>query len=342
MATDLSKLAKQMASKHPTQNGLGDLLGTYYRQERDIQKALLGTRDRVPSLIEEFHRQQEQSLRDYHKLFSSPAQQALKALIGHQRRDAQRIDEAIGDQLHDAAEINRQFLEQLSYKIEPVQEILARLKSDYAIAAPWWDQVKGAADHAAALLDTLSDESSTEEDGPDWIELDKQLSDFDASIQQLPRGDSTEGQGRASGLSLDQYVALVGLLLSLFGVLLGILALIDTRAQGRLAAQQHATEAARLARTGAEDRAYRDRLISAIDALAQRIPTQQLSYVVGPRSATIRSQPGAGCILGRVHPNQVVTVTEHEGRWMKLTYRDHLGERDVEGWVLKHYLVRLP
>lgn len=60
--------------------------------------------------------------------------------------------------------------------------------------------------------------------------------------------------------------------------------------------------------------------------------------VVKERPATIRSLPGEGLTLGTAYPNQEVLVTGKSSRWAKIRYRDHVEDREVEGWVLKHYL----
>lgn len=60
--------------------------------------------------------------------------------------------------------------------------------------------------------------------------------------------------------------------------------------------------------------------------------------VVGERAATVRSLPGSGLKIGEAHTNQEVLVTGKSTRWVKIRYRDHLEAREVEGWVLKHYL----
>lgn len=60
--------------------------------------------------------------------------------------------------------------------------------------------------------------------------------------------------------------------------------------------------------------------------------------VVGERSVTVRSLPGSGERLGTAYTNQEVLVTDKSTRWVKIRFRDHLQAREVEGWVLKHYL----
>jgi len=60
---------------------------------------------------------------------------------------------------------------------------------------------------------------------------------------------------------------------------------------------------------------------------------------VGTRSLTVRSAPGTGYRVGTAHPNQLVEQTGHQGRWLRVRFRDHNEERDIEGWVLKHRLI---
>jgi hypothetical protein len=61
-------------------------------------------------------------------------------------------------------------------------------------------------------------------------------------------------------------------------------------------------------------------------------------YVVGARPTAVRARPGSGLVLGTAYTNQQVLVTGKSSRWLKVRFRDHLEQRDIEGWVLKHYL----
>lgn len=94
------------------------------------------------------------------------------------------------------------------------------------------------------------------------------------------------------------------------------------------------------AQAAAETDAHRRRMLEVMQRLADqatRAASVQPGLVaVGPQPLTVRSKPGAGDRIGVVYPNQVLEQTGHEGRWLKVRFRDHLEERDIEGWVLKH------
>jgi len=83
-------------------------------------------------------------------------------------------------------------------------------------------------------------------------------------------------------------------------------------------------------------------VLHSIDGSIQRLQDHLVAAspecVVHGKGASVRSRPGEGYVLGRVHPNQVVRVTGKAGRWAKVRYTDHVDDREVEGWMLKHYL----
>lgn len=80
-----------------------------------------------------------------------------------------------------------------------------------------------------------------------------------------------------------------------------------------------------------------ERLRRALDVLAGQALEEDV-YVVGTRPTTVRARPGSGLVLGTAYTNQQVLVTGKSSRWLKVRFRDHLEQRDIEGWVLKHYL----
>lgn len=130
--------------------------------------------------------------------------------------------------------------------------------------------------------------------------------------------------------------------LALLGGLLQLLELIENREQGRLDRQQAADAQAREERALVEEREFRERLIATIAALVEHAPDQSTHYVVGTRPVPVKSAITRGVFLGTAHPNQLVVVTGRSSRWVKIRFQDNLEERAIEGWVLKHYLVRRP
>lgn len=78
------------------------------------------------------------------------------------------------------------------------------------------------------------------------------------------------------------------------------------------------------------------RLNRTMEVLVAQALSQE-NYVV-TRPATVNSRPGGGLRLGTAHPNQQVEITGKHSRWFKVHFRDHNEGREIEGWVLKHYL----
>lgn len=85
---------------------------------------------------------------------------------------------------------------------------------------------------------------------------------------------------------------------------------------------------------------YQQRLLTALEALTNHAPPSPMHHVIGPRPANVRSAAAGGTLLDIAHPSQLVQVTGKRGRWFKVAYRNHLEDRHVEGWVLKHYVLR--
>lgn len=168
-----------------------------------------------------------------------------------------------------------------------------------------------------------------------WDELDAQLKTIEAGIEHLPPPGADEEQVRATGLSLHGWVFLI---LAIFSAIHDLWDVLESHA-----AQQAAERAAneergyRSARDN-EEREFRARLLSAFEAAAERCPEQ---YVVGARATPVKSAITRGRQLDTANPNQVVVATGKQGRWVKVKYRNHLEDRDVEGWILKRYLIRL-
>jgi hypothetical protein len=64
--------------------------------------------------------------------------------------------------------------------------------------------------------------------------------------------------------------------------------------------------------------------------------------VVRDRLAVIRERPQSGSrIVTKIFPNQVVTVLDEEGKWIRIRYYDFVQEEFYEGWALKKYFSRV-
>lgn len=78
-------------------------------------------------------------------------------------------------------------------------------------------------------------------------------------------------------------------------------------------------------------------------ALAQAALQPEERFVVRERPATVRAEPQHGSpVEGKLLPNEVVRALERKGRWVEIEYYHWLHEEYRTGWVLKHYLERVP
>lgn len=139
------------------------------------------------------------------------------------------------------------------------------------------------------------------------------------------------------GKTEEQRIALLGLYLTLiFGLMDHLRWHLDRIDQQREVAES-AEQKVVLEERHREAMDASERLSRALEVLAGQALGEDL-YIVGTRSATVRARPGSGLVLGMAYPNQQVLVTQKSSRWLKVRFRDHLEQRDIEGWVLKHYL----
>lgn len=78
-------------------------------------------------------------------------------------------------------------------------------------------------------------------------------------------------------------------------------------------------------------------------ALAKAAIQPEERFVVRERPATVRAEPEHGSpVQGKLLPNEVVRALERKGRWAEIEYYHWLHEEYRTGWVLKHYLERVP
>lgn len=78
-------------------------------------------------------------------------------------------------------------------------------------------------------------------------------------------------------------------------------------------------------------------------ALAQAAHQPEERFVVRERPATVRAEPEHGAsVEGKLLPNEVVRFIDRKGRWVEVEYYHWLHEEYRTGWVLKHYLERVP
>jgi hypothetical protein len=78
-------------------------------------------------------------------------------------------------------------------------------------------------------------------------------------------------------------------------------------------------------------------------ALTQAAQEPEERFVVRERPTTVRSKPEHGATQeGKLLPNEVVHAIDRKGRWVEVEYYHWLHEEYRRGWVLKHYLERVP
>jgi uncharacterized protein YgiM (DUF1202 family) len=132
-------------------------------------------------------------------------------------------------------------------------------------------------------------------------------------------------------------VALMGLLLAIIGIWMTIQIFYYQENAG--AAQQAKTD---------EQAAKHFRQLESLNhlveqALEQAAKAQEERFVVRERIATARSKPEHGsAVEGKLMPNEVVRAIDRKGRWVEVEYYHWLHEEYRTGWVLKHYLERVP
>lgn len=337
MAIDITQLAKQFQSPRQAKGGARSAIQSVLEEQERWRKQLLQPSYAMRSILDQLNEQQD-LVRQHRKLLFSPAQLALNEIIERQHK-LDRLADALGPSsaFLDMIEQNRRLVDQVARFSDPFHDVIERFKLDQV--APWASQLQAATEHVQKLLQSLPADEDFDDAALDWDTLGGQLQDVHAAIERLPLTGATDQQVRASGMSRGEWVATF---LALLGIVVAILGMLQTQVQGRLARDQAAEEQAYRERADQEERAYRQHLLAAIEALAERSPRQQEHYVVGTRAVRVKSQIRNGIYLDTAHPNQVVVATGKSGRWLKIRYRNHLQDREVEGWVLKHYLVRHP
>jgi hypothetical protein len=132
-------------------------------------------------------------------------------------------------------------------------------------------------------------------------------------------------------------VALVGLLLAIIGIWMTIQIFFYQENAGGALQAKHDEQAAKQLR----QLESLNRLVE--KALEQAAKAQEERFVVRERTVTVRSEPEHGsAVEGKLMPNEVVRAVGRKGRWVEVEYFHWLHEEYRTGWVLKHYLERVP
>lgn len=194
-------------------------------------------------------------------------------------------------------------------------------------------------------LDLVSTQDDPEDESPENAqstiesllasdEFDQQKIGRDAAliadaIEALPPVPWSASSPKKSELKNDIlfYIQILSLVLNL---LLALQLQMDKRDQ---AAQQTAS-----AQRHDESMAVQKSIAQSMDKIAERLSPTINGAIVGTQGLRVRSSPGSGFVVDIVYPNQLVAVTGKHSRWLKVTYRNHVDEREVEGWILKQYV----
>lgn len=174
------------------------------------------------------------------------------------------------------------------------------------------------------------------------------VAEDEADVEELLR-DSGEPDGKPPRqLTKAQLARLWNVFFILFSLLFPIYTYWDSnQAETRITGEIKAAEA----RTSEEIKASEQRVGEKMDAMTKlmervlEIAEQEVlaeeSMVVRERVAIIRADPRHGAsVVAEVFPNQVVTLLEERGKWIKVEYYDWLARDERSGWALKKYFVR--
>ena len=135
-------------------------------------------------------------------------------------------------------------------------------------------------------------------------------------------------------------VALVSLLLAFLSILYAAYQAVSSR-QDKAKAEAFQTQTT--ATLQAQARQIQHLAVLIGQALAQAAQKPEVRFVVRERPAKVRSKPEHGApVEGKLLPNEVVRAIDRKGRWVEVEYYHWLHEEYHTGWVLKHYLERVP
>lgn len=167
-------------------------------------------------------------------------------------------------------------------------------------------------------------------------------------VEELFR-DSNENDGAPPRqLTRAQLIRLWNIVFILYSVLFPLYTWWDSnQAEARITGVIKAAEA----RTSAEISAFEKhtseklgamaKLMERVVEIAEQEVRAETDMVVRERVARIWAEPrrGAG-VVAEAFPNQVVTLLEERGKWIKVEYYDWLAGDERTGWALKKYFAR--
>lgn len=65
------------------------------------------------------------------------------------------------------------------------------------------------------------------------------------------------------------------------------------------------------------------------------------TYFVVERSAKLKTSPFSKIVIGKLYPNQKVSLVTEKGKWIEVEYFDYVAGSLKRGWVMKKYLRRI-
>lgn len=79
------------------------------------------------------------------------------------------------------------------------------------------------------------------------------------------------------------------------------------------------------------------------DIVRRELEADLVVFVVGSRAGELRLDPAAGSpVTAIVFPNQVLTLLDERGKWIKVEFYDYRAQDVRQGWILKKYCARQP
>lgn len=176
--------------------------------------------------------------------------------------------------------------------------------------------------------------STVAEDEGDAAELLRDLNETDgAPPRQLTRA---------------QLIRLWNIVFILYSVLFPLYTWWDSnQAEARITGEIKAAEARTSAEISASEKHTSEkleamaRLMERVVEIAEQEVRVEMDMVVRKRVAFIKADPhySAG-VVAEVFPNQVVTLLDQRGKWVRVEYYDWLAREERTGWALKKYFAR--
>lgn len=304
----------------------------YLDEQQRIRGAILGRSDSIRDSFSQILVQEKERRRQLEALLSPPIRRAAEAVraLNPSINDVRTFIEQWRDRsaAPGSAAIIRESARNALDLSARYREAAQQLWDDDAVRNAVF-KLNESARYVRDLLATLSVEELQRSPNAsmDWVAAEEQIERVQDVLAQAPARFIADSESSAIKFTpyewITMWIAIAGILVALTQVFLQIQA---DRNSGQ---------------DSVEERAFRKSLLSALESLQDQAPQELALYAVGSRGTHVKSAIHGGIRIGKVHPNQVVVVTGKQGRWVKVRFRDHIEERDIEGWILKHYILRV-